>query len=221
MECSGCNSRLCDLKKPTGDPSMPPYVLLAKQINAEIHNAIAAGEMDNRVEGATEELPSNIMNSSLAEMLQEGPAESSQITSVQLDGEEQAGLRCALSPTPSAPSPSPLSSGKSSGTTQQNNWSSGWNNLLHPLPSQLLLLESFALHVSSKISKKTARSCSNKLHVSPMSCRAHLSWQADCKCSHGDSQTGSRLPTPKNSSCLEIERCDLADSIGCLSNQSW
>ncbi len=33
--------RLCDLKKPTGDPSMPLLVRLAKQINTEIHNSIA------------------------------------------------------------------------------------------------------------------------------------------------------------------------------------
>ncbi len=64
-------ARLCESKKPTGDPDMLSHVQLAKTINSEIHNDIAAGELDGCTDN--DEYPSDVMNSSLSSMLQTGP----------------------------------------------------------------------------------------------------------------------------------------------------
>ncbi len=39
-------TRLCKMKRPTGDQLMPPIVWLANQINAEILHEVSAGELE-------------------------------------------------------------------------------------------------------------------------------------------------------------------------------
>ena len=61
--------RLCHVKKPTGDPEMPPLVLNAKHINHELHAMICAGEL----EGTEEEVEDSIMEQTVSHLLLVGP----------------------------------------------------------------------------------------------------------------------------------------------------
>ncbi len=73
---------MCNTKKPTCYANMPPNIRLAKQINSEIHTMIAAGKLE-----ASKELPDNILDQTVSELLQEGPEAGS---SLALTGLEQS-----------------------------------------------------------------------------------------------------------------------------------
>jgi hypothetical protein len=99
---------------------MPPLVSLAKHINTKTHNEIAAGAIGEQGEG--EELQQETMNSSLLELLQEGPQQgapdSSQITA----GQQESAVHSKDAAASSAMlSPSPTLSGSTSGSVKHAN----------------------------------------------------------------------------------------------------
>ncbi len=102
---------------------MPPLVRQAKQINAEIHNAIAAGvpEGHSGAGGGVGDFTPEMLNSFLSELLHTGPIPGSeQLLLITTEQQNAALAREALakghvplqSPLP-LQSPSPVDSGKS------------------------------------------------------------------------------------------------------------
>ena len=118
-------TRMNEVKKPTGDPTMLLLVCLAKQINAEILHEVCVGELEpEAADGsscpAVDELPTNTMNSSLSELLQRGPE-----AGTAQDARTEASLRETL--TALSPTGSMTSLGKSLQPQQEQTWSVSCN----------------------------------------------------------------------------------------------
>ena len=57
--------RLCNVKKPTGDPEMPPLGRCATQINHKLHAMIGAGKLEE----TEEEVEDSIMEQTVSHLL--------------------------------------------------------------------------------------------------------------------------------------------------------